>query len=110
MRLERQPNCPSGLHHPVTVCRKARCLDKPSLGDFFPQETIHKPNVSTAQLPLGITYYDGLKVAMPGDRLVNGGASLPETNAASQQSATRCRHGRLKSRKTFVGAVDPTMT
>ena len=61
------PNCPSGLHqHPVKVCRKARCLGKPSLGIF---ETI--PH----NCPKGV--HDGPKVPMPGDRLVNGaGVSL----------------------------------
>jgi hypothetical protein len=59
---------------------------------------------------LGLRAADGwremqVKVAMSGDRLANGGASLSEINAASQRSAVRCRHGRLKSRKPFVDAV-----
>lgn len=66
--LERQPNCPSGLHqHPVTVCRKARCLGNPSLGDSFGEEMIQKQQHRQANCRSGV--HDGPKVATPGDRL-----------------------------------------
>ena len=65
---EMHPNCQSGLHqHPVTVCRKARCLGNHLVGPFY-----HNKRSNCLQ---GI--HDGPKVAMPGDRLVNGaGVSL----------------------------------
>lgn len=80
-------NCSSELHqHPAKVCRKARCFDKPSLGTFPARKSKTKQHRQT-NCQSGV--HDGLKVAMPGDRLVIGGATLHETNAARQRSATQ---------------------
>jgi hypothetical protein len=47
--LRSWPNCQPGLHqHPSKVCRKARCLDAPSLGLLF----MHKEN--TTDCPVGV--------------------------------------------------------